>query len=254
MVHEGLSPLGAPPEAPAGAPRGNVDAVLFDLDGTLADTLPDLASAMNAAIAEHGFPPLPPRRYRGAVTEGSAGMIRAAIGPAAGPRRTQRIRRRFLAHYAGRIAVRTRLFPGVEAVLHEIETRGLVWGIVTNKPEDLTHRLLDTLGMGARASCVVCGDTTARAKPHPEPLLHACRSLDVDPARCLFVGDAEQDVSAGRGAAIRTLVALYGYLPDGDDARGWGANGYLACPSDLLEWLDAGGQGAPRRPPGSGPA
>ena len=213
--------------------------MLFDLDGTLADTLPDLAAAVNAAIAEHGYPPLPPRRYRAAITGGGLGMILTAIGAATDPERAQQIRRRFLAHYARRIAVRTRLFPGVDAVLRELRARGIAWGIVTNKPQALTHRLLDALGMTGCASCVVCGDTLAHAKPHPEPILHACRTLAADPARCLFVGDAPTDVAAGRGAAVRTLVALYGYLPEGADATRWGAQGYLAQPSDLLEWLDS---------------
>ena len=139
----------------AGASPRAVEAVLFDLDGTLADTLPDLAAAMNSAIAEHGFPPLAPSRYRGAVTGGSMAMIRSALGAAFDPEAAQRIRRRFLDLYAGRIAAHTRLFPGTDAVLGEIEARGLAWGIVTNKPEALTRRLLDALGIAeiGRASC-----------------------------------------------------------------------------------------------------
>ena len=224
---------------PCGHPlRHVVDAVLFDLDGTLADTLPDLAAAMNAALSEHGTPPLAPLCYRGTVTGGSLAMIRTALGPDVDPERAQRIRRTFLARYTEGIAVHTRLFPGVDAVLSEIEARGLAWGIVTNKPCDLTRRLTDALGVAQRASCVVCGDTLRHAKPHPEPVLHACRILGAPPRRCLFVGDSPGDVAAGRGAGVRTLVALYGYLPDGDDARRWGAHGYLQQPADLLDWLD----------------
>ena len=218
--------------------RRLVDAVLFDLDGTLADTLPDLASAMNAALAEHGATALAPLCYRGAVTGGSLAMIGTALGPRANPDRVQRIRRAFLAYYAEGIAARTRLFPGIEGVLNEIEARGLGWGIVTNKAFDLTRRLVDALGMAQRTSCIVCGDTLRHAKPHPEPVLHACRLLGALPARCLFVGDSPGDVAAGRGAGVRTLVALYGYLPEGDDARRWGAQGYIKQPADLLDWLD----------------
>ena len=248
MVHKGLNPGAAIP-GPSGNPaRGIVDTVLFDLDGTLADTLPDLAAAMNAALSEHGSPPLAPLCYRGTVSGGSLAMIRAALGPNVDPELAQRIRRIFLALYAERIAVGTGLFPGIDAVLSEIEERGLAWGIVTNKPHDLTRRLTDALGLSGRASCVVSGDTLRHAKPHPEPILHACRVLSASPESCLFVGDSPGDVTAGRGAGVRTLVALYGYLPDGDDARRWGAHGYIERPLDLLAWLD-GARGRGPRPP-----
>ena len=238
MVHEGLSRAATMPDPSGHSLRHVVDAVLFDLDGTLADTLPDLAAAMNAALSEHGALPLAPLCYRGMVSGGSLAMIRTALGPEVDPERAQRIRRTFLARYTERIAVHTRLFPGIDAVLDEIEARGLAWGIVTNKPGDLTRRLSDALGVAERASCVVCGDTLRHAKPHPEPVLHACRILGAPPGRCLFVGDSPGDVAAGRGAGVRTLVALYGYLPDGEDARRWGAHGYLERPVDLLGWLD----------------
>ena len=231
------------PDSSGRGRRGTIDAVLFDLDGTLADTLPDLAAAMNAALSEHGSHPLPPRCYRGTVTGGSMAMIRTALGPDADPERVQQIRRTFLARYAEGIAAHTCLFPGVPDLLDDIEARGLAWGIVTNKPHALTRRLLDALGMAGRASCVVCGDTLRHAKPHPEPIYHACRTLAATPGRSLFVGDSPGDVAAGRGAGVRTLVALYGYLPEGEDARRWGAHGYLEQASDLVDWLD----GAPGR-------
>ncbi len=226
--------------SPGGAGPDPVEAVLFDVDGTLADTLPDLAAAMNAAISEHAFPPLPARRYRGAVTGGSRTMMRTALGRTPEPELAEAIRLRFLAAYAARIVVHTRLFPGMEALLLAIESRGLPWGIVTNKPHDLTRRLLDALGIADRPSCVVCGDRVAHAKPHPEPLLHASRLLRIPPAHCLFVGDSPDDIAAGRAAAVRTLVARYGYLPDGDDASGWDAHGHIENPLDLLGWLDPG--------------
>ena len=245
MVQEGLSPGAVMPGPSGRLSRSLVGTVLFDLDGTLADTLPDLAAAMNAALSEHGFPPLAPLCYRGTVTGGSLAMIRTALGPDVAPARAQDIRRTFLGRYAERIAVHTRLFPGIDAVLDEIEGRGLAWGIVTNKPRDLTRRLLDALGLAARASCVVSGDTLRHAKPHPEPILHACRVLSASPGHCLFVGDSPGDVAAGRGAGVRTLVALYGYLPEGDDARRWGAHGYIERPRDLLPWLDGAREGMP---------
>ena len=215
-----------------------MDTLLFDLDGTLADTLPDLAAAMNAALAEHGIPGIPVERYRGSVTGGSPAMMRAALGPCADPELMQRVRRRFLALYTDGIAVHTRLFPGIEDVLHALEERACAWGIVTNKPHRLTRLLLDALGIAERPACVVCGDRVVHPKPHPEPLRQALRLLRAAPAQCLFVGDSPDDVAAGRAAAVRTLVARYGYLPQGDDATGWGAHGYLETPLDLLDWLD----------------
>ncbi len=219
-------------------PRHRVDAVLFDLDGTLADTLPDLAAAVNAALTEHGATALAPHRYRSMVNGGSLAMIRSVLAPDADPQWIQEIRRSFLARYAGRIAVDTTLFAGVDTVLAEIEARGVPWGIVTNKPEELARRLTSALGVAQRASCIVGGDTLRHAKPHPEPVLHACRLLGACPGRCLFVGDAPSDVAAGRSAGVRTLVALYGYLPDDGDPRAWGAHGYIERPGDLLAWLD----------------
>ena len=239
----------------AGAREERVDALLFDLDGTLADTLPDLAEAMNRAIAGDGYAPLPPCRYRAVVTEGSGAMIRAAIGPGPAAATAEGIRRRFLAYYAERIAVRTRLFPGMGAALREIEDRGLAWGIVTNKPRALTLRLVEALGLCERAACVVSGDSTPHPKPHPEPLLHACRILGVAPQRCLFAGDAPGDVAAGRAAGVRTLVARYGYVPASEDPTRWGAHGYLDRPLDLLRWIGGGrearsaGASAARPPP-----
>ena len=242
------------PGADTAGTRGEpVDALLLDLDGTLADTLPDLAEAMNRALAGHGHPPLPPCRYRALVSEGSGAMLRAAIGPGPDAETAEGIRRRFLAHYAERIAVHTRLFPGMDAVLREIEERGLAWGIVTNKPEALARRLVAALGLRERAACVVGGGGTPHPKPHPGPLLHACRILGADPRRCLFAGDARGDVRAGRAAGIRSLVARYGYVPDAEDPAHWGAHGVLDHPRDLLRWIGGDREGDPRRSSVTGP-
>lgn len=252
MVHRRLSSPG-PGEASAGARGERVEALLLDLDGTLADTLPDLAEALNRALAGQGLPPLAPCRCRALVSEGSGAMIRAAIGPDPDAGTAERLRRRFLAHYEERIAVHTRLFPGMEAALRAIEARGLAWGIVTNKPKALALRLVEALGLRERAACVVGGGGTPHPKPHPGPLLHACRILGADPRRCLFAGDARGDVAAGRAAGIRSLVARYGYLPDSEDPGSWGAHGYLDHPLDLLRWIDGDREAAPPRSPATSP-
>lgn len=129
------------------------------------------------------------------------------------------------------------MFPGVAEMLTDLEARGLKWGVVTNKPARYTEPLLDYLGLLARAACVVSGDTCAQPKPHPAPMLHACKLTASDPAECLYVGDAERDVAAAAAAGILTLVALYGYLGEDDRPEAWGAHGFIEAPLALLDWL-----------------
>jgi phosphoglycolate phosphatase len=129
-------------------------------------------------------------------------------------------------------------FPGIPELIDALEARAIPWGIVTNKPAWLTDPLMAAIGLAERAACIVSGDTLARAKPHPDPLLHACRQIGRDPAHCWYVGDAERDVAAGRAAGMGTLVALFGYLGE-EDPGGWGAHGMIAAPLDVLDWLDA---------------
>lgn len=222
-----------PGSAPA-APRG----VLFDLDGTLADTAPDLARALNRVRAARGEAPLPLARVRPVVSLGGRALVRLAFGVGPGEDGFEPLHRRFLEAYREHVAVRTRLFPGMEAVLAAIEARGLPWGIVTNKASWLTVPLLEALGLAARAACVVCGDTTPNRKPHPEPLLYACARLGREPAHCLYVGDSRNDVAAAREAGVRALIALFGYIPEDEDPAAWGAHAALDSPAALLAWLE----------------
>lgn len=212
-------------------------AVLFDLDGTLADTAPDLAGALNALLGELGRPGLPFATIRPHVSHGARALIRLGFGladdaPDFGP-----LHRRFLDLYRGAIARETRLFDGMEALLAGAEARGVPWGVVTNKPAWLTDPLMAALGLAARAGCIVSGDTTPHAKPHPAPLLHASRLVGVPPQACLFVGDAERDVEAGRRAGMRTLVARFGYLGPDDRPEAWGADGQVDTPDEIAAWL-----------------
>jgi phosphoglycolate phosphatase len=212
-------------------------AVLFDLDGTLADTAPDLAGALNTLLAELGRPSLPLATIRPHVSHGASALLRFALGVARESPGYDDLLQRFLALYRGAIAAQTRLFDGMPALLAAAEARGLPWGVVTNKPAWLTDPLMAALGLTARAGCIVSGDTTAYAKPHPEPLLHASRVLAVPPAACLFVGDAERDIEAGRRAGMRTLVARFGYLGPDDRPASWGADGLVDSPGEILAWL-----------------
>lgn len=211
--------------------------VLFDLDGTLLDTAPDLARALNRLRREQGLEALPFARIRPVVSHGAVALVRLGFGGEPGEPGFEALRNRLLALYSADLAAETRLFPGMEPLLTQLEQAGLPWGVVTNKPGWLTEPLLGRLNLLARAACIVSGDTTARRKPDPEPLLYACRLIGIKPRRALYVGDAERDVEAGRRAGMRTVVARFGYLGDGDRPETWGADALIDDPEELLDLL-----------------
>ncbi len=211
--------------------------VLFDLDGTLLDTAPDLAYALNRVLAEQGCSALPYQEIRPKVSHGARALVKLGFGLEPRDQSYAPLRRRLLEVYRANIARQTRLFPGMDTVLTAIERQGMNWGVVTNKPAWLTDPLLDCLDLAARAACVVSGDTTGNSKPHPEPMLHACRRAGSRPQESLYVGDAPRDIEAGRNAGLRTVVALFGYLESHDRPETWGADGSIERPEDLLDWL-----------------
>jgi phosphoglycolate phosphatase len=219
------------------APR--VRGVLFDLDGTLLDTAPDMADALNRLRADEGLAELPFERIRPHVSHGALRLIRVGFDDPEPPR-FESLRGRYLDIYRQGIANRTRLFDGFEHVLTSIEGAGLRWGVVTNKPGWLTLPLLEALGLAARAACVVAGDTLTERKPHPLPLLHAAQLLGFEPHECLYLGDAERDVQAARNAGMIPLVAGFGYLDEGEDPAAWHPDGILGRPGELLRWLGLG--------------
>jgi phosphoglycolate phosphatase len=212
------------------------DALLLDLDGTLLDTAPDMGGALNLLRREHGFEPLPHSAIRPVVSHGAVRLV--ALGfPEATGNEFERLRLRFLDLYAANLATGTRLFPGFDAVLSVLEERGIPWGIVTNKPAWLTDPLLAALGLAGRAACAVSGDTVAERKPHPLPLLHAASLIGVPSDRCVYVGDAERDIQAGRAAGMTAVVAAYGYLGADEDPLRWEPHGVVDAPLELLQWL-----------------
>jgi len=213
--------------------------LLLDLDGTLVDTAPDLAATLNALRAEHGLAPLDFDVIRPHVSHGARAMVRVGFGIGEEDARFADLRERFLALYRDRLAVRSRLFAGMEELLAAVENRGVKWGIVTNKPAWLTEPLAAELGLADRAACIISGDSTRNRKPHPEPLLHASALVGVAPGQCLYVGDARRDVDAGRAAGMRTLVAMFGYLGTDDRPHEWEADGLIDHPLDILPWLNA---------------
>jgi phosphoglycolate phosphatase len=216
-------------------------AVLFDLDGTLLDTAPDMVGALNALLREESLTPLPYEAVRGAVSHGAARVVKTGF-PDANPEEAKRLQQRFLEIYRGALSRETRLFPGMDAVLDALAGWRVKSGIVTNKAAWLTEPLLAELGLRARFACVVSGDTLAERKPHPMPLLHAAALAGVSPSECIYVGDAERDVQAAHAAAMPALVANYGYLRADEDSTRWGADAYLTQPLDLLDWLEASGR------------
>jgi 2-phosphoglycolate phosphatase len=216
-------------------------AVLFDLDGTLLDTAPDMVAALNALRQEHSLEPLPYEEVRSVVSHGAARMVKTGFADA-DPETLLRLQQRFLEIYRGALSRETRLFPGMDAVLEALSGRQIKCGIVTNKPAWLTDPLLAELGLSARFACVVSGDTVAERKPHPLPLLHAAALAGVSPSECIYVGDAERDVQAAHRAAMPALVANYGYLRADESSAAWGGDGYLSRPLDLLDWLKDSGR------------
>ncbi len=215
--------------------------VLFDLDGTLADTAPDMAHTLNLLLQEQGGAPLPFDVIRPNVSHGSSALVRLGFELGPDDPRLEPLRRRFLEIYAENLCRETRLFPGVSQLLEALAQRGCNWGIVTNKPRHLTEPLVAWLGLARPPMCIVSGDSTRNRKPHPEPMLHACERAGSAPAQCVYVGDAERDIQAGRQAGMKTLVALFGYIRDDERPEHWGADGLIHAPMETIDWLEAHG-------------
>ena len=214
-----------------------ITAVLFDLDGTLADTAPDLAHALNRTLEHFGQPTLPFEEIRPVVSHGGIALIRRGFNMEPDEPGFEERRLYLLDVYLKNICTHTRLFPGMDAVLHHLCRKQHPWGIVTNKPAWLTDPLMAALPMPCSTRVIISGDTLPQRKPHPAPLLHAAQQLGVKPSHCLYVGDAERDMEAGQAAGMRTACALFGYLQEQDRPNDWQADIQLQRPEDLLRLL-----------------
>ena len=214
-----------------------VKAVLFDLDGTLADSAGDLAGAINRIRRERGLPPVTVASMRPYASAGARGLLGAGMGVAPDDAEYSALREQFLAYYEAGLAETTALFEGIETLLDRLDARGLPFGIVTNKAARYTQPVVTALGLDARAGAIVSGDTTAHPKPHPAPLLHAAELLGVAATDCVYVGDDLRDVIAGNAAGMPTIAAEYGYLGEAGCADDWPATGWIAAPLELLDWL-----------------
>ena len=213
------------------------DAVLFDLDGTLADTAPDMARTVNMMLEQRGRAMVSIAQVRPHVSSGARGMIRAAFGVGTDDPSFKALRQEFLDIYADNLCIDSVLFPGIAQLLDRLDNEGIAWGVVTNKFERLARPVLDGLGVGARARVIVGGDTCARAKPFADPLLHASAQLGIAPDRSLYVGDDERDVQAARAAGMKVIVAGYGYLGDGAPPVLWGADAIVDSPLAIGIWM-----------------
>lgn len=211
-------------------------AVLFDLDGTLADTAPDLAAALNRLRADQGLEPLPIEKLRPFASAGARGLVHAGFGVKPGDEDYDALREAFLEAYRENTCVHTALFAGIAELLAEIGRRGIAWGIVTNKATRFTDRIVEALGLAP--ACVVCGDTTEHLKPHPAPLRHAAEQLKLPPEACVYLGDDLRDIQAGRAAGMRAVAVGWGYHhPESGGPRSWKADAVIAQPRDLIPLL-----------------
>ena len=209
-------------------------AVLFDFDGTLADTAADLSRALNRLRAARGLADVPLENLRPHASSGARGLIEAGLGILPDHAEFKALRDAFLRYYADEICIDTRLFPGMETLLGEIETRDLLWGIVTNKSTNLTRKIVAALGLTSRAACLVCGDTTPHLKPNPASLLHAAKELALAPQDCVYLGDDLRDIQAARAAGMRSVAVGWGY---GGDVHSWQADSVISQPPELVALL-----------------
>lgn len=213
-----------------------IKGILFDLDGTFADTAPDLAAALNHVRGLRHLPPLPLETIRPQASHGSVGLLGLGFGVTPQDPDFDALRVDFLAYYNNHICVHTDLFPGMAELVDELEQRGMPWGIVTNKPHRFTVPLMRALGYERRAACLVSGDTCTHAKPHPLPLLHAAATMHLATSSCLYLGDDLRDMQAAEAAGMRGVIAGYGYL-DPEQAATWPALGSIDSPRQLLQYL-----------------
>ncbi len=214
-----------------------INTILFDLDGTLVDTAPDLAHALNLQLIKHGKPQLAYENIRPFASHGSRGLVGLGFGIMPADDNFITMRDEYLSIYESVFTRSPVLLPGIAELLQAIEDKGLKWGIVTNKPRRFTIGLIESMGLNLenRTACIVCGDDAPQPKPSPATLLMACEQIGVKPENCMYVGDAERDIIAGRAAGMKTVVALFGYIDVTDKPTEWGADVLIETPNDLLK-------------------
>lgn len=213
----------------------HIQTVLFDLDGTLIDTAPDMACSLNLLLNEEGREEMPYQQIRPVVSNGSAALVELGFPDITDEQTSQRLKQRYLQIYEDNLCVHSHLFPGMNELIESIEQQHKNWGVVTNKPGWLTNPLMQQLKLSQRAACIISGDTTANRKPHPEPMLLACKQANSLAEQCLYVGDAQRDIEAGKNAGMQTIIANYGYIGDWEVTEQWGADFSINQPQELLK-------------------
>ncbi|HEY9053049.1 MAG TPA: HAD-IA family hydrolase [Gammaproteobacteria bacterium] len=214
----------------------DIQTILFDLDGTLIDTAPDMARSLNILLEEEGKQALPYDNIRPVVSNGSVALVNLGFGDIDGEN-LERLKKRYLEIYQQRLCIDSKLFDGMDELLMHIESQGKNWGVVTNKPGWLTMPLMEQIGLLDRAACVVSGDTTPNRKPHPEPMFHACLAAGSEPHQCLYIGDARRDIEAGNNAGMKTIIAMYGYIGDWENTDDWGTGVKITAPLEILQHI-----------------
>ncbi len=219
-----------------------IESVLFDLDGTLLDTAADLTFALNQLVEKYHRQPIATENFAAEIANGTNNILAKALGinQHDNPKKFNSLRNEFLQIYRQHLALHTQFFSGIPILLNFLDQQNFLWGIVTNKPRWLTEPLLRLFKLNQRAKCLVSGDDLPKSKPHPDPLLHACRLTQINPNRCIYVGDTETDVKAANAANIIPVVALYGYLGETSSPASWNATLYIKKPIDLIEILKQG--------------
>ena len=215
----------------------SIKAVLFDLDGTLADTALDLGGALNTMLREQGLPEVSMDEIRPVASHGASGLLKLGMNLDKTDPNHARLRQQYLDTYETCFDKDTVLFEGIDALVQAIHARGLKWGIITNKPHTFTHRLVPQLGFSVAPDVVVSGDTTAEAKPSTKPMFYACEQIDIAPEACLYVGDAERDMQAGKNAGMKTVLVSWGYIHADDKTEEWPADSVIDTPEQLLQLL-----------------
>ncbi len=213
--------------------------VLFDLDGTLVDTAPDLIACLNYSLAVYGLKSISAEYVKPFISLGAMAMINASVTSAVNEATRSELLETMLNYYEKNIAKHTVFFTGMVETLATIEQYGLKWGVVTNKRKRFTDTLMDALHLTERAACIISGDSTPNPKPHPDPMLAACEQAGVNPRECVYIGDASHDIAAGKSAQMKTIAALYGYIQITDNPSTWGADMMIDSPSQLRSWITA---------------
>lgn len=217
--------------------NSKISTVLFDLDGTLIDTAPDMAAALDILCQEEQHAALPYDEVRPVVSNGSVALVELAFGQHLEEQTLERLKTRYLQIYQQHLAIKSRLFDEMDELLTQLEHSHIKWGVVTNKPGWLTEPLMAALDLQQRAACIVSSDSTENRKPHPEPMFYACKLTQSQPEQCVYVGDARRDIEAGKNAGMRTVIAEYGYIDNHENTLDWQADHCIKSPSQLLLYL-----------------